>query len=103
MLVLAIVLALATAIGLVACGNSDKDERTHERCDVCDPADIDQDCVRQCREFCAAGEDCTARCDRECDVCKAELECRACTTGCTGAVSRCAPGDAPITCEDGQF
>ncbi len=96
-------LALVAAIGLHACGNNGRDKRQRERCDACDPAEIDQPCVDQCRQLCAEGEDCTTRCTIECDRCKADLECRPCTTSCTGTVSRCAPVDTPLTCEDGQF
>ena len=99
--VLALVLALVGGIALHACGQDDK--RTRERCETCDPAEIDRHCVDQCKDFCAPGEDCTARCNRECDRCRAELECRTCTSGCTGTVSRCAPVDEPLTCEDGEF
>ena len=100
-IVLMLLLALGAGAALHACGNDDK--RTRTRCETCDPAQIDPDCVDQCKNFCAPGEDCTARCDRECDRCRAELECRVCTTGCTGTVARCAPADEPIVCEDGTF
>ena len=99
---LAVLLALAAAVALHACGSS-SDRRTRERCEVCDPAQINPDCLDQCMQFCAAGEDCATRCDRQCDRCKAELECHACTSGCTGTVSRCAPADQPLVCEDGTF
>ncbi len=101
-IVLMLLLALAAAFALHACGSS-HDKRTRERCEVCDPAEIDRHCVDQCKDFCAPGEDCVARCNRECDRCKAELECRACASGCTGSVSRCAPVDEPLVCEDGTF
>lgn len=102
--VIALVLALAAGVGLHACGdNGGRDKRQREQCDTCDPAEIDSSCVRECLRFCPAGEDCTDRCNVECDRCKADLACRPCTANCTGTVSRCATGDTPLTCEDGQF
>ena len=102
-IVLMLLLTLVAALALHACGSSSSDRRTRERCEVCDPAQIDPGCVDQCKQFCVPGEDCVARCNRECDRCKAELECHACTSGCTGTVSRCAPVDQPLVCEDGTF
>jgi len=101
--VLVLVLAFASGMGIHACGSSNNHKRDRERCESCDPAQIDHDCVTECRKFCAAGEDCDARCNRECDRCKAELECRPCSSGCTGTLARCAPAGEPLTCEDGTF
>ena len=101
--ILALALALTAAIGVHACGGSGSDKRSRERCESCDPAEIDRDCVTECLRFCTASEDCAARCDRECDRCKAELECRVCTTNCTGTIARCAPVGEPLTCDDGEF
>jgi hypothetical protein len=98
-------LALVVIVAAAAhgCGSS-HDKRDRERCERCDPAQIDHNCVDQCVPFCVPGDpDCTDRCNRECDRCKAELECRQCTTGCTGTVARCAPADEPLVCEDGTF
>jgi hypothetical protein len=100
--VLVTLLVLALGVGLHACGG-DEDRRRHERCDSCQTDQIDVDCLDQCRRFCTATEDCDERCNRECDRCKAELECRVCTSDCTGTVARCAPNDEPITCDDGVF
>lgn len=94
---------LAFTIATHGCGGDD-DRRDRERCDVCDPLQVDSDCVHECLRFCAEGEpDCAGRCNRECDRCKAELECRTCTSGCTGTTARCAPADEPLVCEDGTF
>ena len=102
--VVALVLALAAGLALHACGdNGGRTKRQRVQCDSCDPTEIDQDCVRECLRFCPAGQDCTDRCNVECDRCKSELECRPCSADCTGTVARCAPVDAPVTCEDGQF
>ncbi len=96
-------LAIALAGATHGCGSS-KNTRERERCESCDPAQINTDCVRQCVAFCVAGDpDCTDRCNRECDRCKAELECRACSSDCTGTVARCAPVGEPLTCDDGVF
>jgi len=98
---------LALAVVLAAaghgCGNNDN-RRDRERCEQCDPAQIDQECVQQCVRFCVPNDpDCTARCNRQCDRCKSELECRQCTNNCTGTVARCAPVDEPLVCQDGTF
>lgn len=99
---LAAVLVIVLGVGLHACGG-DTTRRDRERCDTCQTDQVAQDCLNECRRFCTDTEDCDARCDRECDRCKAELECRVCTTDCTGTVARCAPDDEPITCDDGVF
>ena len=99
---LALGVALAVAVGPQGCG-SGHHKRDRERCEDCDPTQVDSECVDQCFRFCAPGEDCATRCNRECDRCKAELECHACTSGCTGTVLRCAPADEPLVCEDGTF
>ncbi len=100
--VLALVVTMALAFGH-GCGNNDN-KRDRERCETCNVDQIDKDCVDQCLRFCAPGEpDCQGRCDRECDRCKAELECRTCTSNCTGTVARCAPVGEPLTCDDGTF
>lgn len=104
----AVLLALilgSAALGLHACGD-DGNDRDRERCEVCDPADVDGDCLEECEEFCSDSEsaaDCDARCQRQCDQCKDELRCAPCTAACTGATSRCAPVDETLTCDDGQF
>jgi hypothetical protein len=101
---LAIAITFALATGIVGCGNGNDNKRTRERCEACDPAQIDHGCVDQCLRFCAPGEeDCAGRCTRECDRCKAELECRACTSDCTGTTARCAPIGETLTCDDGIF
>ncbi|HEY2389139.1 MAG TPA: hypothetical protein VGK30_19475 [Candidatus Binatia bacterium] len=98
-----LVLAVALAAAGHGCG-SNNDKRDRERCEQCDPAQINSDCVDQCVRFCVADDpDCTARCNSECDRCKAELACRQCTSDCTGTVARCAPVDEPLVCEDGTF
>ena len=100
---LALTLAVTLAVATHGCGTKN-DKRDRERCQSCDPAQIDPNCVQQCLPFCAAGDsDCTDRCNRECDRCKADLECRMCTSDCTGSVARCAPVNEPLTCEDGIF
>ena len=97
-----LVLALAIALGLHACGD-DSNNRDRTRCEVCDPTDIDGDCVEQCQRFCSATEDCATRCRDDCDQCRAELRCAPCVAQCTGTASRCVRVGEPITCEDGQF
>jgi hypothetical protein len=97
-----VVIALALVLGLHACGGDDA-RRDRERCEDCLVTQVDPDCLEECRPFCAPGEDCEARCTRQCDRCKAELECRPCTSGCTGTTARCAPVDEPLTCDDGVF
>jgi len=91
---------LALVVIVAAAGHgcgTNHDKRDRERCEQCDPAQIDHECVDQCVRFCVPGDpDCA-------DRCKAELECRQCTTGCTGTVARCAPADEPLVCEDGTF
>ncbi len=101
---LALLLGTA-ALGLHACGGGGHD-RDRERCETCNPADIDGDCLEECEEFCSDSEtaaECDARCQRQCDQCKDELRCTSCIAGCTGTESRCAPLDETLTCEDGQF
>jgi len=99
----AIALAAALVVAAHGCGTSN-DKRDRERCDECDPAQINHACVQQCVAFCVPGDpDCTDRCNTQCDRCKADLACRPCTSDCTGSVARCAPVDEPLTCEDGVF
>jgi hypothetical protein len=100
LVVLALVLG-AAVVALQACGGGD-DERTTERCEVCEP-NVDRDCFNECQRFCRVDEDCTGRCERQCDECKRDLRCVTCSDNCTGTALRCAPLDAPITCEDGLF
>ncbi len=100
---LALALSCVVAFAVHGCGGSN-DNRQRERCETCNPADIDHDCVEQCLRFCAPGEaDCQGRCNRQCDECKSELECRTCATDCTGTTTRCAPVGEPLVCEDGTF
>jgi len=104
--VLALALMVALGAALHACGNGGGDKRQRERCDVCDPTQIDPECVKQCLPFCSPSEsaaECADRCNVECDRCKAELECQACSADCTGTIGRCAPTNEVITCEDGDF
>ena len=98
----ALLLALGLAIvTLHACGES-RDERDKERCEVCDP-EIDRDCFNECVDFCLPGDDCVPRCERQCDECKDDLRCVACSADCTGSEFRCAPQDETLSCADGQF
>ena len=100
---LALGIAIALALGSHGCGTS-SDKRARQRCASCDPAQIESGCVRACLPFCVPDDpDCIDRCNRECDRCKADLECHACVSDCTGTVARCAPADELLTCEDGVF
>jgi len=101
--VLLLIATLSVAsIMLPACG-SHHGARDRGLCDVCDPNDVDQDCLDQCARFCAAGEDCASRCRIECDECRAELACVECSGTCDEPRFRCAPVGGTTTCENGQF
>jgi len=99
---IALVAALSlAAFVFVACGDSGN-ERDKKQCQVCDPL-VHGHCLEECIEFCPAGEDCTSRCEAQCDECKRDLRCVACSVDCTGTHFRCSPPGEVVTCEDGQF
>jgi hypothetical protein len=101
----AIVIAIASPFALQSCGGDEpsEEDRTLEMCDACNPR-VEGDCLRECLRFCLPNEDCETRCEAQCDFCRRDLRCQACSGSCDGGEPlRCAPLDEIIDCDDGSF
>ena len=94
--------ALLAGLALWACGGGDDDRQTRV-CHACDP-DVARGCFNECRELCVPGDpNCDDRCATQCDECRRDLVCVECRSGCSGTLSRCAPQNEVVDCEDGAF
>lgn len=93
---------LLAGVGLSACGGDDG-ARQEKTCKSCQP-DVGRQCFNACRDLCLPDDpNCETRCAAQCDECRRDLVCSACRGDCTGTLSRCAPTDATVQCEDGTF
>ncbi len=96
-----VLVMLLAGVGFSACG--DDKARQEKVCDSCQP-DVGRQCFNACRDLCLPDDpDCGTRCAAQCDECRRDLVCSECRGACTGTLSRCAPTNETVQCEDGTF
>lgn len=97
----AVLAVLLAGVSLSACG--DDGARQEKTCKSCQP-DVGRQCFNACRELCLPDDpNCETRCAAQCDECRRDLVCSECRGDCTDTLSRCAPTNETVQCEDGTF
>lgn len=97
----AVLAVLLAGVSLSACG--DDGARQEKTCKSCQP-DVGRQCFNACRALCVPDDpNCETRCAAQCDECRRDLVCSECRSDCTDTLSRCAPTNETVQCEDGTF